>query len=211
MIGKLNYEYNGYGCNVSWKENGEFVYDGGHAGWDAQTISTFDSKRDAKFYSLTAGKVIRADEGDSKTSQLLQFTGEADNKTTLYLHAREVYVTVGQDVKVGYTLGRQGNTGLKYSNDTDGSHVHIEVRTLTEEQMELSSEEQRESLMKSSAGTDDENRPTIDPIPYLYASVKAAEEETNGRGGNGGQSNPDVNDDNQVDMPRFAFRLDKYR
>ena len=202
---ETNHEYNGYGCNVNWKENGEFVYDGGHAGWDAQTISTFDPDRNARFYSLTAGKVIRADKGTSKTSSVIAVYSEADNKATLYLHAREEYVTVGQDVKVGYLLGSQGNTGLESGNDTDGSHVHIEVRTLTEEQMELSSVEQEEWFRKSSAGTDDKDRPTIDPIPYLYASVKAAEEETNGRGGDGGQSNPDVNDDNRVNIRDLLF------
>lgn len=202
---ETNHEYNGHGCNVSWEKNGELVYVGGHSGWDAQTISAFDPDRNAEFYSLTTGKVIRADKGNSSTSSVIAVYSEADNKATLYLHAREVYVTMNQDVKVGYPLGRQGNTGLQYSNDTDGSHVHIEVRTLTEEQMELSSENQIKWLIQPSLGTDDEERPTIPPIPYLYTSVKTVEEETNGRGGDGRQPNPDVNNDNRVDIRDLLF------
>ncbi len=149
---------------------------------------------------MTTGKVIRADKGNSNTSSVIAVYSETDQKTVLYLHAREVYVELNEDVKPGYLLGRQGNTGLGQSNDTDRSHVHIEVRTLTKKQMDLSLEKQMEELVKPAHGKNDKERPTIDPVPYLYTLVNAAEQELNGRGGNERQSSPDVNNDDRVDI-----------
>ncbi len=197
---KTNHEYNGYGCSLTWKVDGALVYEGGHSGWDAQTNRTFDPDRNDRFYSLTTGKVIRADKGTSNTSSVIAVYNETDQKAILYLHARDVFVEFNEDVVPGHPLGRQGNTGLKSSNDTDASHVHIEVRKLTDEQMTLPFEKQMEELSKPALGKKDEDRPTIDPLPYLYASVNADEQEPIAKGGDGQPPNPDINNDGQVDI-----------
>lgn len=47
----------------------------------------------------------------------------------------------------------------------------LSIRKLTSEQEVLPFEEQIEELVKPSRGKGDEDRPTIDPIPYLYEFV----------------------------------------
>ena len=159
-----NHDYNDYGCNRSTinEETGIQLYNGGHAGWDAQTMDVVhDKTKNVTFYSLTAGKVIRVREIDDALGYVLAiYDGEM---TTLYLHARDIWVSDNDTVKVGDPLGIQGATGNAF-----GVHVHIEVV-------------KGEYRGVGSPGTDvsDENEnptydyPTIDPIPYLYKSINA--------------------------------------
>ena len=67
---KTNHDYNGYNCNRSWVDDkGSPIYIGGHAGWDAQTKNVVHDKSiDVTFYSLTAGEVIKATEGNARDS-----------------------------------------------------------------------------------------------------------------------------------------------
>ena len=88
-----------------------------------------------------------------------------DGMTTLYLHASEVDVSVGQSVHAGTTrLGRQGEEDFADGVVT-GPHVHIEVR------------KGRTILASFGAGatTDPIN---VDPIPYLYQSISTATDTT---------------------------------
>ena len=146
----INYDYNGYGCHP---EN-IGGYRGGHAGWDAQTqnVAKTESK-DMPFYSLTAGRVIEVKEGDPDRLSVIAVHSDDDfypeGLTTLYLHARAIFVEIGQEISVGDCLGIQGNAGLwhfatakerdEYLNinknlseqkrkENYREHVHIEVR-----------------------------------------------------------------------------------
>ena len=155
---KTNHDYNDYGVD-------------GHAGWDVQTTAVFDPERNAHFYSLTAGEVIAIvtpDEAKKKLEEAEEKMAEAKKegktikkefiysmiavydgeKTTLYLHPQEVFVSKGQYVNVGTCLGRQGDIGT----DVTGPHVHLEVR--------------RDRAEKAGGIAGSEN-----PIPYLYRSV----------------------------------------
>lgn len=145
-----NHEYNLYGARPG---SGCLGYDGGHSGWDAQTQSVAGAvpTKDEPFFSLNAGTVIRA----GGTFNEIAVYDAAENLTTLYLHARQVDVRVGQRVRVGTRLGIQGNAGLS-SDPTDREHVHVEVRS------------GRRRYAACGAST------SISPYNYLYRQVVAA-------------------------------------
>ena len=151
---QTNHDYNGYRCNLSWKVDGELVYDGGHPGWDVQTKSEVDPQRNAYFYAVTAGELIKT---GGAYNTIAVYDSEKD-KTTLYAHASSILVSVENNptIKIGQRLGRQGSTGPK----TTGPHVHIEVR-----------DGKTTYLATGADGSQTGNHPTIDPIPYLYASI----------------------------------------
>ena len=153
-----NHDYNDYGCR--WEGD---PYIGGHTGWDAQTKDVVRNKGiNVTFYSLTAGEVIRVREINDATGYVLAiYDGEM---TTLYLHARDIWVSTNDIVRVGTPLGIQGNTG-----NATGVHVHIEV---------VKGEDEGRWPF-ASFGTDAEGQkknPTIDPIPYLYKSISAIDD-----------------------------------
>ena len=148
-----NHNYNSYGAQVPGWAGGCRGYDGGHSGWDAQTVSVAGSATaDEPFFSLTTGVVIRAGGGSNNTIAVYDAT---ERVTTLYAHARSVGVRVNQPVDVGDQLGIQGNAGL--SNDpNDREHVHVEVR--------------RGRVPWLACGATG----AINPFNYLYRSVVAS-------------------------------------
>ena len=157
-----NYDYNWYGCcpdpnndGVTYCDERRSGYHGGHSGWDTQTKSVERGNKpaDERFYSLTAGKVIKT---GGKYGTIAVYNCE-DDKTTLYLHARRIYVSEGLFVKVGTPLGIQGNKGLNDANPNDRVHVHVEVRKGRTEYSSLGAEDTR----------------TIDPIRDLYEWIKS--------------------------------------
>ena len=152
--GKPTYhDYNSYGARVARWAGGCRGYDGGHSGWDAQTRSVAQAATaNEPFFSLTTGVVIRAGGGSNNTIAVYDAT---EHVTTLYAHAREVDVRVGQVLRVGDRLGIQGNAGLS-SNPTEREHVHIELRA--------------GKRLRLACGTTS----ALDPFDYLYRSVTAA-------------------------------------
>ena len=103
------YDYNSYECKPEW-EGKVSGYIGGHSGWDAQTKNVAGAKppQDVRFYSLTVGKVIRV---GGKYNTIAVHNAD-DGKTTLYLHAKRVFVEEGDSVVIGTCLGIQGNAGI---------------------------------------------------------------------------------------------------
>ena len=151
-----NYDYNNY--MVRSNDTGDCDgYEGGHSGWDVQTKSVAgDKTADEEFYSLTSGEVIAI---DSETLGKIAVYNATDNKTTLYLHAREIYVSLGQTVNIGTPLGIQGDVGLDPSDPRTDEHVHIEVRDGRSEY--------------ASCGAGATTAPiNIEPIDYLYESIQ---------------------------------------
>lgn len=123
-----NYTYNDYECHPEWWEEDEKPgYNGGHAGWDVQTKPE-DDNRDAPFYSLTTGEVIRADEGNREENSVIAVYNSVYDITIIYLHAGTVEVEKEAIVKKGDYLGKQGNTGLNENDDETNSHLHVEIR-----------------------------------------------------------------------------------
>ena len=153
-----NYDYNNYMARPH--DTGECDgYMGGHSGWDVQTKSVAgDKTADVTFYSLTSGEVTAT---GGKYGKIAVYNA-TDDKTTLYLHAREIFVSQGQTVNVGTPLGIQGNAGLVSdpSDTNTNEHVHVEVRDGWSED--------------ASCGAGATKPPiNIDPIDYLYEAVQA--------------------------------------
>ena len=217
---RTNHDYNDFGCN--W--DGDPYIGGGHPGWDIQTKNVVNRPEiNVPFYSLTKGTVIRVGKitHDFKTGKKgkvldllpldrhneLRATLEnnktiavydpINRKTTLYVHARRVFVSPGDDIFVGSCLGIQGKTG-----NALGVHVHIEVRD----------EEQPVAAPNDSAADP--------PIPYLYKSIMenqipAADVNRDGQVDlvdaklvveNIGRNSPqfDINGDGTVNIPDLA-------
>ena len=117
-----NYNYNNWKDSPGIHKNGKCdAYDGGHSGIDLQTKDVAGTKTaNRKFFSLSKGVVIKA--GGDKYNTIAIYDETLD-VTSLYLHARNVDVAIGQTVEVGVKLGIQGSTGAY-----DAEHVHFEVR-----------------------------------------------------------------------------------
>ena len=142
-------------------------YIGGHSGWDAQTLSVAgdDKTDDERFYSLTPGEVIAI----GRSCKTIYVWDRATRRTVQYLHARRVDVRPGTDnaaVGVGSGLGIQGNACLLPAEADNWSetrrrsymeHVHIEVHV--------------GRVTIPSDGARGPERPTCDPIDFLYWSV----------------------------------------
>ena len=194
---KTKHDENDYQCYPLDFSDETQGYNGGHGGWDVRTTPKMDPHRDAYFYALTTGEVIRAknmylDASGTKVFRenepnIIAIYGD-DGRTTLYLHAREVYVSLGQRVKAGITrLGKQGEEGF-----ATGPHVHIEVRDGRTIFSSLGAEPPRNPDLP----------PNIPPIPYLYEKYQKDSEAVGGGAVGGGHepSIPDVNDDGQVNI-----------
>ena len=152
---QTNHDYNDYGCRPHNYPNTLDGYYGGHAGWDVQTKAEYDPRRNHMFYSLTSGIVIRADEGDAQNNSVIAVYNADDEKTTLYLHASSVYVSVDSEVEVRSLLGKQGDTG-----NATGPHVHIEVR-----------EGKTPNPSPGIAGSGRSGHLNVDPVPYLFEAI----------------------------------------
>ena len=196
---KIKYWYNYYGCSCEFAleeknraedEPGPCVYKGGHAGWDVRTFWDRDpTLKNHEFYCITPGIVLanggRDENGNlpkcnvksSKHNRTIVIYDEISGYATHYLHADNVSLSlkIGEFVDFGETLGTQGNCGL-----SGGEHIHVEVRALEPYcapgiPYKYLTNEMKNKLVKSSGGTKDTEKPTIDPIPYLYNSVKSNE------------------------------------
>ena len=178
----INYDYNNYGCHP---EN-IGGYRGGHAGWDAQTQNVAKTEsEDMPFYSLTVGKVIEVKKGDPDKLSVIAVHSVNDfypeGLTTLYLHARAIFVEIGQEISVGDSLGIQGNTGLWHfaTDEEQGEYLNINKNLPEKKRKENYREhvhiEVREGCVKhpaNGAGVSQSGRhPIIDPIPYLHYSI----------------------------------------
>jgi murein DD-endopeptidase MepM/ murein hydrolase activator NlpD len=112
-----------YGYNP-WKNipSSDCGYRGGHTGIDIQTKDVAGNKTATrKFYAVSEGKVITA--GGDRLNTIAIYDASR-NITTIYLHARSVFVSKGNDIDVGEELGIQGDKG-----SPGAEHVHIEVRS----------------------------------------------------------------------------------
>ena len=139
------HDYNGYGCDP----NQTCGYQGGHSGLDV--LSSLTNKKE--FRSLTAGELIW--DGDDVSNTIAVYDS-VTKRTTLYLHASDVLVSLPEDreIRVGKPLGIQGRAG-----NATGDHVHLEVR---EGKATLGSCGARIGLPPNGSPRN------INPIPYLY-------------------------------------------
>lgn len=177
---KYNYNYYGESCNLKNPDNpNKCAYIGAHAGWDVRTRYYEDrTLRKHEFHCITPGIVLangRNEKGElpdcEPYNRTIVIYDEITGYATHYLHASNVNfsIQIGDPVRFGETLGWQGGCGR-----AQAEHIHIEVRTLNHRciQYEDLTPEMKNKLVKSSHGTKDTVSPTIDPIPYLYNTVK---------------------------------------
>lgn len=157
--GPIKSDHNSYKCNFEGDP-----YKGSHSGWDV----AFQNEINQAFYSLTSGIVISAGEDSENTIAIYD---PVSRLAVLYLHADYVNeeLKIGDCIASGKFLGNQGNTSFWKV----GVHVHVEVRKLPASISFLAPiKVVTDNLKQPSHGTDDAKRPTIDPIPHLYRSVK---------------------------------------
>ena len=129
-------------------------YQGGHSGWDAQTLSVAGSRTDnERFYAVSPGVIRR---NGSPTYNVIAVWHEPSNTTTIYLHARSLNTNlrVGSRVQVGTWLGIQGDRGVP-----GAEHVHIEVRA-------------GEWTVGSGGADPSLPGPTCNPVEFLWRSVQ---------------------------------------
>ena len=129
-------------------------YQGGHAGWDAQTLSVAGSATaNERFYAVSPGVIKR---NGSPTVNLIAVWHEPSNTTTLYMHARSLNsaLRVGSRVQVGTWLGIQGDRG-----SSGAEHVHIEVRA-------------GEWTVGSGGADQSLAGPACNPVEFLYRSIQ---------------------------------------
>ena len=116
-----NYNYNVWGDPSQEKDGQCLGYDDGHSGIDFQTKDVAGTATaDRVFYSVSKGVVIAAGTDNYNTISIYD---SSNNITVLYLHARTVNVSTGDDIDIGDQLGVQGCKGAG-----DAEHVHIEIQ-----------------------------------------------------------------------------------
>lgn len=109
-----------------------------HHGVDIFVLGTDGSNRSEKGASLSYGKPFRAaqsgvvveaaNDGEWNTGYgNYCVIDHGDGTQTLYAHAKDVYVQVGDRVTQGQTIGEIGGTG-----NTTSPHLHFEVRVYGE-------------------------------------------------------------------------------
>ena len=129
-------------------------YQGGHAGWDAQTESApAPGLANERFYAVSPGIIKRK---GSPTVNLIAVWHELSNTTTLYMHAHSLNsgLRVDDPVRVGTWLGIQGDRG-----SPGAEHVHIEVRA-------------GEWTVGSGGADPSLPGPTCNPVEFLWRSVR---------------------------------------
>ena len=129
-------------------------YIGGHAGWDAQTLSVVREKTaDERFYAVSPGVIKRF---GSPTINLIAVWHKESNTTTIYLHARSLNpgLSSNDPVEVGTWLGIQGDRG-----SPGNEHVHIEVRA-------------GERTVGAGGADPSLPGPTCNPVGFLWRSIQ---------------------------------------
>ena len=152
---KMFYKYNRFGKRANLKKYGLKNYIGGHPGWDVQTKDKLTTRC---FYSLTAGTVLldgKNTRGKPIRNNTIAVYDPDKGMTTFYAHASKLHPSIkkGFKVKVGDPLGTQGDSG-----NTTGVHVHLEVHV--------------GKTTITSYGTEDKKTKIVDPVQYLYDSVR---------------------------------------
>ena len=191
---KTRHDYNDYGCNANWGEK-RWYLETGHSGWDVVAMDGAP----VPFFSLTAGELLTIPgKGEIDGNNTIAVYDKDKDRTTLYLHAKEILVQPGKNnmVCVGQRLGIQGAKG----HNVTGPHLHIEVQ---------------KGKSKTPASRNPENgdiygNETINPIPYLYewtddwtSSPEQADVPTAKGGGIAStekEAQFDMNGDGQVDL-----------
>jgi len=105
-----------------WPANGKLTQ-GYHRGHLALDIG---NRNKGPIYAAAAGKVIKASYGWNGGYGNIIIIDHGNSMQTLYGHNEKLYVTEGQYVEQGQTIGWMGRSGRVYG--VTGIHCHFEVR-----------------------------------------------------------------------------------
>lgn len=106
-----------------WPAGGGQLTQGYHSGHLALDIG---NRNRGPIYAAAAGKVVKAQSGWNGGYGNMIIIDHGNGMQTLYGHNEKLYVSVGQYVDQGQTIGWMGNTGRVYG--PTGIHLHFEVR-----------------------------------------------------------------------------------
>ena len=113
------------GKSLRWPTASPVITQKYHAGHAAIDICYTKGDHTTAIVAAAGGKVIKAQGGYNGGYGNMIIIDHGNGLRTLYAHMRELYVTPGQEVTAGQTIGWMGNTGRSYGRT--GLHLHFEV------------------------------------------------------------------------------------
>lgn len=113
------------GSSLVWPAASPVITQKFHSGHPAIDICYTKGDHTTAIVAAKGGKVIKAQGGYNGGYGNMVIIDHGDGLRTLYAHMRELYVSVGQEVKAGQAVGWMGNTGRVYGRT--GLHLHFEV------------------------------------------------------------------------------------
>ncbi|MFN7160719.1 MAG: peptidoglycan DD-metalloendopeptidase family protein [Candidatus Gracilibacteria bacterium] len=113
------------GLSLRWPTASPVITQKFHSGHPAIDICYTKGNHTTGIVAAKGGKVIKAQGGYNGGYGNMIIIDHGDGLRTLYAHMKELYVTPGQQVSAGETIGWMGNTGRSYGRT--GLHLHFEV------------------------------------------------------------------------------------
>lgn len=113
------------GKSLRWPTASPVITQKYHAGHPAIDICYTKGDHTTAIVAASGGKVVKAQGGYNGGYGNMIIIDHGNGLSTLYAHMRELYVTPGQEVTAGQTIGWMGNTGRSYGRT--GLHLHFEV------------------------------------------------------------------------------------
>lgn len=113
------------GSSLVWPAASPVITQKFNAGHPAIDICYTKGDHTTAIVAAKGGKVIKSQGGYNGGYGNMIIIDHGDGLRTLYAHMRELYVSVGQEVKAGQAIGWMGNTGRVYGRT--GLHLHFEV------------------------------------------------------------------------------------
>ena len=113
------------GSKISWPASNPVLTQGYHYGHPGIDIAYTQGDHTTAIASVLAGTVIKASGGWNGGYGNMVLVDHGNGMVTRYAHLREIYVTTGQKVARGQSVGWMGNTGNVRGRT--GLHLHFEV------------------------------------------------------------------------------------
>ncbi len=113
------------GSKIAWPASNPVLTQGYHYGHPGIDIAYTKGDHTTAIVSVLAGTVIKASGGWNGGYGNMVLVDHGNGMVTRYAHLREIYVTTGQKVSRGQSVGWMGKTGNVRGRT--GLHLHFEV------------------------------------------------------------------------------------